>query len=359
MARNITLTLGTPLGGNLGPNFNITANYGVVTPSTATRSELLVGKIVSVDDLATSVNVTSVGTCTNTISQNIPCSPLSPIVQAFVTASGITGSAISYVQTLYTELTVANLFNKMYAIYPFVGANANSHRYNLVNTGSYTITFNGPWVHNSDGITGNGTNTYADTGLKPNTFNTSQPGGAAFNGDLWYASASMHIYSRTDGGSGCDMGCFTFGSAQSVLFAKYNVPNVAVPNTSIYNNSGNGTAIFQPTASGFFGGSNLNTLVYNNQGGVVTGSPSGSNGIYKNGVKIIGYEQGGVSTTEVSSVNMYIGANNDGSQFPVGPSLYTNRNYAFAAIGKGLTENEMATYYTIVQNFQTSLNREV
>ena len=73
MARNITLTLGAGLGADLGPNFNLTADVGSVTPSTATKSELTAGKSVSVDDLATQVTVTSTGTCTNAITQTIPC----------------------------------------------------------------------------------------------------------------------------------------------------------------------------------------------------------------------------------------------------------------------------------------------
>ena len=73
MARNITLTLGVGLGADLGPNFNLTANVGSVTPSTATKSELTTGKGVSVDDAATQVTVTSTGTCTNSITQTIPC----------------------------------------------------------------------------------------------------------------------------------------------------------------------------------------------------------------------------------------------------------------------------------------------
>jgi hypothetical protein len=73
MARNITLTLGAGLGADLGPNFNLTANVGSVTPSTATKTELTAGKSVSVEDAATEVTVTSTGTCTNAITQTIPC----------------------------------------------------------------------------------------------------------------------------------------------------------------------------------------------------------------------------------------------------------------------------------------------
>ncbi len=73
MARSITLTLGAGLGADLGPNFNLTADVGSVSPSTATKTELTAGKSVSVDDAATQVTVTSTGTCTNAITQTIPC----------------------------------------------------------------------------------------------------------------------------------------------------------------------------------------------------------------------------------------------------------------------------------------------
>jgi hypothetical protein len=73
MAINITLTLGAGLGANLGPNFNLTANVGLVTPSTATKAELLAGKTVDVDNAASQVTVTSTGTCTSSITQTIPC----------------------------------------------------------------------------------------------------------------------------------------------------------------------------------------------------------------------------------------------------------------------------------------------
>ena len=83
MARNITLTLGAGLGADLGPNFNLTANVGSVTPSTGTKSELTAGKSVSVDDLATQVTVTSTGTCTNAITQTIPCAVTTSTTSAF------------------------------------------------------------------------------------------------------------------------------------------------------------------------------------------------------------------------------------------------------------------------------------
>lgn len=105
MARSITLTLGVGLGADLGPNFNLTANVGVVTPSTATKTELLAGKSVSVDNLATQITVTSTGTCTNSITQTIPCIATTTTTSTSTTTSGPTttttttaGSSISIVR---------------------------------------------------------------------------------------------------------------------------------------------------------------------------------------------------------------------------------------------------------------------
>jgi len=90
MARNITLTLGAGLGADLGPNFNLTANVGSVTPSTATKSELTTGKSVSVDDAATQVTITSTGTCTNGITQTIPCALTTTTTEAPTTTTTTT-----------------------------------------------------------------------------------------------------------------------------------------------------------------------------------------------------------------------------------------------------------------------------
>ena len=68
---NILVTLNSGLGADTGPNFNLTANAGSVTPSTATKVELLAGKFVDVDPSATQITVTSTGTCTTSIVLNI------------------------------------------------------------------------------------------------------------------------------------------------------------------------------------------------------------------------------------------------------------------------------------------------
>jgi len=64
---NIILTLDSGVGSDLGPNFDLTADIGTVSPSTAILSELILGTLVAVDVDATTITVTSTGACTNSL----------------------------------------------------------------------------------------------------------------------------------------------------------------------------------------------------------------------------------------------------------------------------------------------------
>ena len=95
-------------------------------------------------------------------------------VLAFVAASGITDNTQkSAVNTLVTSLKGYSIWTKLNAIYPFVGGTASTHKWNLKDPrdldAAYRLSFSGGWTHNSNGITGNGTNTYADTFYNPST----------------------------------------------------------------------------------------------------------------------------------------------------------------------------------------------
>jgi hypothetical protein len=68
---NVLLTLNAGLGDSLGDNFVLTANVGTVTPSTATKAQLLAGKLLTLNDTASIVTITSEGVCTNSVSFNI------------------------------------------------------------------------------------------------------------------------------------------------------------------------------------------------------------------------------------------------------------------------------------------------
>ena len=108
---------------------------------------------------------------------------------AFFSAAGITDNTQKLaVDKLVKDLKSYGLWTKMYAIYPFVGGTATTHKFNLKNPvdsdGAYRLVFNGGWVHSSTGILGNGTNTYANTKVPMNL--------------LPQNSAHLSIYSRTN-----------------------------------------------------------------------------------------------------------------------------------------------------------------
>ena len=82
---DITIKLNSGLGDALGPNFNLTTNDGTVNPSSAILSQLLAGITATVNSGATTITVTSVGLCTNSLDLSIP-----PATTTTTTVSGST-----------------------------------------------------------------------------------------------------------------------------------------------------------------------------------------------------------------------------------------------------------------------------
>ena len=122
-----------------------------------------------------------------------------PDAQAFLTAAAITDPTItSAIDTLVGQLKADSIWTKMKAIYPFVGGAAASHKFNLKDPrdldAAFRLVFNGGITHDANGITGNGTNGYADTKIVLNTLSRDDNSGG--------------IYSRTDADGGTDFGMF-------------------------------------------------------------------------------------------------------------------------------------------------------
>jgi hypothetical protein len=249
-----------------------------------------------------------------------------PDAQAFITAAAITNpTQKEAINQLVVDLKADGIWSKMKAIYPFVGGTASTHKWNLKNpldtNAAFRLVFNGGWTHSSTGVTPNGTNAYADTFLIPSLL-------------LNLNNKSYSIYSRTDSnGLFHDIG--THGSSSNdydTFFTRYL-------------NEFYGTISSIADYTKF---SNLDSL------GFYSSSRTASNAIeiYKNGVsKITQSKASGAN----SNAPVYISAfNNNG-----GLQQYSNRNLAFASIGDGLTDTEAANFYTAVQAFQTTLNRQV
>jgi hypothetical protein len=86
---------------------------------------------------------------------------------SFFTRSGVSNTtdkaAVNY---LASRFKTFSLWTKMDAIYPMVGGGSTNDNRNL-KANSFNITWNGTVTHNANGVTGNGSSGYGDTGFSP------------------------------------------------------------------------------------------------------------------------------------------------------------------------------------------------
>jgi len=244
--------------------------------------------------------------------------------QAFVTNAGIVDQVeANAINNLVIGLKADSLWTKMKAVYPFVGGSALAHKFNLKDPrdldAAFRLQFLGGWTHSSTGATPNGTNAYANTFLTPSSVLTN-------------ANHHLSYYSRTNS-NGTEVEIGVNGNNSD-----YNLLEIRT----------SGTTYFAINSAGFATYSDANSQ------GFYVGNRTASNVLngWKNGTKVANTTT--ASTTKANG-NLYIGAAlNLGS-----PLYYSVKECAFSTIGQGLTDTEAANFYTAVQAFQTSLNRNV
>jgi hypothetical protein len=225
------------------------------------------------------------------------------------------------INTLVSDLKGYGIWTKMKALYPFAGSTATTQKFNLVNSQdtneAFRLTFAGGWTHSSNGALPNGTNAYADTFHNPSVSGTLN-------------SAHLSYYSRTNSnGTEIEIGCQT-GSDYNALEIRTSGLTYPLINQSAL------TSFSDANSQGFY-----------------VGNRQASNDIdgWKNGIKQV---NGTTTSTLRPNRNFFIGALNSSSIL-----YYTTKQCAFASIGDGLTDAEASNFYTAVQNFQTTLGRQV
>ena len=242
---------------------------------------------------------------------------IDPDVAAFLLATSITDSVIQgAIEQLVGNLKGYSLWAKMLAIYPLVGGTATTHKWNLKNpldtNNAYRLVFNGGVTHNSNGITGNGSNAYASTFLQD----------ASLNIDNKHIS----MYQRNILlGSNVSMGAGT--SADNRFYLNLSGQNYST------------LGMFQSPVA-----------VINPQRGMFTMSKtiSGAFTYYQNSLTPVTK-----TGTNASSIDTYILLAQTGGADP------SAANLSFASIGQGISGTEAANLYTAVQAFQTTLGRQV
>lgn len=109
---NVLVQLNSPLSPNVGPNFSLTANVGLVVPATATATQLLAGIIAFVNNSATTLTITAVGgDCPLTLNLSLPTPPtttttsstttIAPVCQCYLVTNPIAATA----NIVYTDCT--------------------------------------------------------------------------------------------------------------------------------------------------------------------------------------------------------------------------------------------------------------
>jgi hypothetical protein len=258
----------------------------------------------------------------------------------FLDAAGITrtdnnSAIIKGIADLTTDLKNYGIWNKMKAVYPFVGGTSGSCKYNLINPqdtdAAFRLQFNGTWSFDNTGATPNGSNAYANTFLNlrntlPDTNNQ-----------------SISFYSRTISGSAgtyYSMGALDTSNSNTSMLIRWTYL------TDINSNYTNISEQWTGSAPGF-----TDTSTH----GFYLGSRNSANNIksYRNGLKTVD----GSDTPNATAPNypIFISARNYGGT----PNFFDYKQCAFASIGAGLSETEAINFYTAVQRFQTTLGRQV
>jgi hypothetical protein len=329
-----------------GPNISISpsvANNGDILISRG--SPILVNQISNIGGGAIFLSsITSNSAITRTIANasgfssalgagiiTIPTSSTDSDSTAFITAASITDSTqIAAIENLVTDLKTANIWNKMLAIYPLVGGNANSHKYNLKDprdaNDAYRLDFGSlNVIHDSNGISSNA----ADGATQPtiNTFIQLNLVSSLTN------NIHLSFYSRTNAndGLGTSRGSNIGNTTGSSFFRSY--PRYG---GIWYCQIGDSGTVF-PTVSdslGFY---------------IASRTSSTGNTFYKNGfLSAITSNTVHLSSITASILLMRLGTNPENT-----------KQMAFYSFGSGLTNSEALAYTTAVENYQTTLSRQV
>jgi hypothetical protein len=261
-----------------------------------------------------------------------------PNALAFIAATGITDNTQkSAINSLVISLKGYSIWDKLNAIYPFVGGTATTHKFNLKDPrdldAAYRLSFNGGITHSSNGSLPNGTTGYANTFFNPTTL----------------SSDSIHFssYYRTDavGVVSTEFGCVVrtgIGEERITVGDHRFTPSGISP--MFYANGGNG-------ASGVFS-------TVNNLGSyIATRTDNTTMKAFKNGVLANSVNVGSTN----ANANMFLMGYNQvqTDDAPFQSTLYGKKQIAFATIGAGLTDTEAADLNTSITAFQTTLGRQV
>lgn len=246
---------------------------------------------------------------------------LDDAVVEFVAATGITDlTIIDSLQTLVVSLKNNNIWDKLLAIYPFVGGTSTTNKYNLKDArdldAAYRIDFQSNFSFASTGVTGNGLGS-ARTFLNPSI-------------DLSQNSFSVVMYSRTNS----DNTSYDFGATNGTS------------GISAQSRNGGRMYVRGATSIEIDGASSSSAGLF-----YVRRTASSSFQFKPANFSLGGEFNGTITSTTLPNEEMYFGG--------LSGSNYSTREYAWLSIGDGLTSTEAINLGNAVITFQTDLSRNV
>ena len=241
-------------------------------------------------------------------------SSVDPDAFRFIEVANITDQTqITAVNSLTVALKSANLWTRMRAVYPAVGTTAFSQKYNLVNPTLYNLTFAGGWTYSSTGMLPNGTNAVVTPDI-----NTS-----AMGNDF-----GIGVYLRTNPS--------TAGEQAAIGF----IEGASFTSAPVYT---------------FNGTSKKWWLSY----GLLSESTTEGRGLhqfqYRTDGSAVGYYQDTQQASTTTGFSSRIGVGFANGLFG---SSWSNQEISFAFLSYGLSNTEIVTFNTIVQNYLNSLSRK-
>jgi hypothetical protein len=243
--------------------------------------------------------------------------------QAFITATGISGTNASAINTLVIDLKAASIWTKMHALYPIIGGSATSHKINLKDPrdldAAFRLSFIGGGTHSANGYLPNGVNSYANTFFNPSAITNNNHMSIYIRTNINEAKEDIGIFSGTNG----------FGIDSRAANVAYYLNHSSLGGTFVS---------FANTDSRGFHINTRNSS--SSHKGFLNGVLKGTNTV--------------VGTTSIS-LNIYIGCRNNGGV----ATFYSSKECAFASMGDGLSDAEALSFRTAVQTYQTTLGRQV
>lgn len=240
-----------------------------------------------------------------------------PLTEAWINATGENNAAIITAANNFEQLLINNsLTSKLLAVYFCISADATKNSFNFMNPALFQVSWSGGLTHSSDGILGNGTNGYGNTGINPVPHLTiddihiscySQTNSAA-------ATAAMGVYSGTD--------------YLQIL------PKWSDNNYYAQMNDANFTTAAMANSTGYF---------------VATRSGT-TRKAYRNGTEIHSVT---TATTAEPNGNIFLFARNN-IGVPA-PSNYSARKFFMFTVGSGLTPTNVTNLNNAVAAFKTEL----